>query len=161
MREFTCRTKEAVSFLDRERMGWLTDAQRDSQRPQTWWELKEVMSAHFDALAEGVHTERLRRVPHINTVQGYLLRFTKAATECSNFLDEEKTNAFVKNLRPETRETGRPGSGAAAVPGSQLVSFAEANARTAPNEAERDPVPPENSVRNANAAGGSVPCEGY
>ena len=95
------RLRVAVSFFDYERMDWFTIALGDSQRPQTWTELKEVIRAHFNAISEGEALEKLRRVRQITTVQEYLIRFNKAAAECPNLVEEEKTVAFVKNLRPE------------------------------------------------------------
>ena len=95
------RLRVAVSFLDCERMDWFTIALGDSQRPQTWTELKDVIRAHFNAISEGEAVEKLRRVRQIASVQEYLIRFNKAASECPNLREEEKTLAFVKNLRPE------------------------------------------------------------
>lgn len=48
--------------------------------------------------------ERLRRVRQLTTVQDYLIRFRKAAAECRNLGEEEKTNAVAKSLRTETGE---------------------------------------------------------
>lgn len=95
------RLRVAVSFLDFERMDWFTVALGDSQRPQTWTEMKEVIRAHFNAVSESEASERVRRVRQVGTVQDYLLRFNKAVAECPHLSEEEKTKIFVVNLKAE------------------------------------------------------------
>lgn len=95
------RLRVAVSFLDFERMDWFTVALGESQRPQSWTEMKEVILSHFNAISETEAVERARRVRQGGAVQEYLSRFNKAVAECPNLLEEEKTKMFVANLKPE------------------------------------------------------------
>lgn len=63
-----------------------------------------MIPARLTAIGErkAVEIERLRRVRQLNTAQDYLIRFKKAAAECPDLLQEEKTNEFVTSPRPES-----------------------------------------------------------
>lgn len=55
------RLRVAVSFLAHERVEWFAIASGDSQRPQTWMELKEANGPHFNGIPKREALQRLRK----------------------------------------------------------------------------------------------------
>lgn len=62
------RLRVAVSFVQFGPRDWFTIAVRETQRPQTWTKMKEVICAGSSAVSESEEIQRVRRVLLVNSV---------------------------------------------------------------------------------------------